>query len=190
MARGPFARYTARRQYAAASEEARQAWVDFTELDGTPLTRCQALSVSADCQRAMAATAFGFRRANERDQDGRTLAESHGLTALLLETVADTELATQQPNTDKPWWRRRSNLADDPTIWSVLTGLSTETRERERADLTLALRDAVIERVGSAAAETLALIACGYYVLSGMPLAEASRLTGPAGKEQNTGDDL
>jgi hypothetical protein len=188
MARNLLARYRARGWYFTASDEAAQAWAEFTEPGGTPLTRCRALSVAADCERTMSANAFGFRRADKQDEDGFTLGQSHSMAALLLELVADTELASLRPDADNVPWRWRSNLADDPTVAAVLAGLSIQVEPALRAALTVSLCDVVVDRVGAQAAESLAWVACGYYVLSGMSLAEAQWRTGPHGPTGTGGE--
>ena len=181
MSGGLFARYTARRRHFAAQDEAVQAWADFTEIGAGWVARWEALSLMADCERTMADTAFGFPRAGERDQDGFTVAESHAMAAGLLELVADTEIATIPDDTGTlpVWSRHGSTLVGDPQVAAVLTRLSTQDQPRERAWLTLALYDAVVGRVGGQAAEVLAWVVCGYYVLTGMSLPEAQWRTGP-----------
>lgn len=179
---GLFARYRARRLYFAAQDEAVQAWAEFTETGGSWVARWEALALLADCERTMAHTAFGFSRSGVRDHDGFTVAESHDMAAGLVELVADTEIATMSDETDttRPVWSRHgSTLVDDPQVATVLTRLSTQDQSGQRAELVLALYDAVIGRVGGQGAEVLAWVACGYFVLSGMSLAEAQWRTGP-----------
>lgn len=171
-----FARRWARRAYFAADQEARQAWEEFADLD--PAARRVALLWAADCERTMADTAFGFADADETDEDGFTLAQSLGMAALLLEMVADTE-----PVPGTSWApARRSNLDDERPVADVLTALTQTSDVRARAVLTLTLHDVVVSRVGGQAAAALAaVVAYGYYRLSGMSDADARWLTGPAG---------
>jgi hypothetical protein len=187
-----FSRYQARRRYAEAQRESAHEWAQFTEPGGTRLSRWECLSAMADCARRMADNAVGFGRADDRDPDGYTVAQSHGLSALLLELVADTEMATfyhyDVADTDADTDAAAdvvaaapNVLADDASVAAVLARLSNVLDMRERAELTLALRDVVLGHVGHRAADVLALVACGYYVLSGMSLPEAEWRAGTGG---------
>jgi hypothetical protein len=174
--RGVFARWSARRRYLAADREAGQASEDFADLD--PAARRDALLWMADCERAMSDTAFGFAAADEVDEDGRTLARSHGMAALLLTMVANTELEPGQPRQ----YFRLSNLDDDPAVANVLTALARATGLRARAVLTLTLSDLVVGQVGRQAVEVLtASVAYGYYRLSGLSHEHAQFLIRPDG---------
>ncbi len=161
------ARYRARRRYFAAALEATRVWPAFTDPAGTVVSRWEALSWAADCDRTMAATAFGFGDTYDKDFHGRTLEQAHRLMAELQELMADTELAPVPTDCGSPAWRWRSHLADDPAVSSVLTRLACETDMARRAELTVALHDAVAPMVGAQIAETLSWVARGYRVLAG-----------------------
>jgi len=169
------ARYTARREYWAASDEATRAWTSFTEPDGTTVTRWEALSWAANCERTMADTASGFADTYEEDFGGRTLEQAHRLAAELLELMADTELAPMPTELGCPAWPWRSHIADAPTVSAVLTRLARETDMGGKAELTLALHAAVVPMVGDQVAEVLAWIARGYTVLAGLDRAGGDR---------------
>jgi hypothetical protein len=171
--RNIFARYAARRQFRAASAEAEQAWETFT---ATADGRREALLWAADCERTMAATAFGFADASHVDKDGFTREQWHDHAALLLTMVADTEV---QPPA-RAWC---SNLADDPAVADVLARMTAAGTLWERAHRTLRLYDLLVGRVGSQAAEALATVAYRYLVLAGVPAWDAIRWVWPTGRD-------
>ena len=185
-----FGRCQARRRYFTAADKARAACDRFLTATSA-FARSQALRDEADTDLVMAANAFGFRGAAERDPDGCTLTDSHALAAELLDMVADTEDAValnglvtvrELQTMTRPWAR----LADDPAVAAVLTALSAESRPAARGVLTLALYDAVVPRVGGQAGEVLIGVAYRYFRLAGMSIEEATWRVGtkPNGGER------
>lgn len=178
-------RYLARRRYFAAGRDSVRAWEDFTEPGADARVRRDALLVMAGCERTMSKTAFGFADADESDEDGFTLTQSHGFAALLLVMVAGTERDPQAPT--PPSTTGDDSVAgacvgEDSAVFDVVVRLAAATDPYERGVLTLSLYDVVVARVGGQAAETLAAgVAYGYFLLAGMASTNARWLTGPAG---------
>jgi hypothetical protein len=171
-----FPRWTARRRYFAVQAQAAEAWTLFAAPPGDARSRVDALRDMAACERVMADTAFGFRDADEQGEVGLTQAQWTGMSALLTEMVADTEVKAY--DLDQPLPGRRSNLTDDPAVAEAIERLSAETELAARAELTVALYRAVIGRVGGQAAEVLAALACSYYELAGLSMKDAMARVG------------
>lgn len=165
------ARHKARRRHWVLADEYRQAQSNF--MDDDPDIRHDALMEMAECEDLMAGMQWSLVGANDQDADGFTREQSHRSSALLLAMVADTEAY--------PWYpMRRSDLDDDPALFDVLTALSVAPNPYQKAELTLALYDLVVGRVGGQAAEVLTTsVAYCYFRLSGMDDQEARWRTGP-----------
>ena len=171
---GVFARWSARRRYFAADKEFGLAMSQFWAPDGDASTRSDALLWMADREQVKADNAFGFYGEDETDEHGVPAAQWFRYGALLLTMVAYTELSSPT---------RLSDLDDDPAVAEVLSVLSATRDLRLRAEWTLRLYDAVVGRVGGQAAEVLAaVVAQGYYSLSGLSETEAAWRTGPDGR--------
>jgi hypothetical protein len=188
--------YRARRRYFTADARARAAVDQFTT-SPEPFDRMLALWEWADAERTMAENTDGFRGHRDRAEEGFTLAASQDMRARLLGRVADTEAAL--------WWCHDTDgddhgggdggavtaadresfgvpvcydlallpLSDDAD--AVLAALETEPDLVARAGLVLAFFEAVVDLVGGQAAEVLAVVACSYFELSGLPFREAHR---------------
>jgi hypothetical protein len=181
MIRFLFPRYAARRRYFQASEQSAQAWAEFTAPGGTWVSRWNALREMADCERTIAETVFGFPHAHERDENGFTIAQSNAISADLLELVAGTEIRIESSDNQACDAQEasavaamaRTGLDADPTVSAVLAQIADTTEPAARAEQLAALYNAVVDRVGGQAAEVLVWVAHGYYVLSGLSLAQA-----------------
>lgn len=170
----------ARRRYFAADAQSGTARkVLATSAD--PVDRMQALWEWADAELAMAENTHGFPGYRERDEDGFTLAASLDLVARLLGRVADTEAAL--------WWGGDAPDGDGggaPVVYGLtlplgdsavaaLALLETEADPVVRADLVLALYEAVVDMVGGQAAEALAALASYYLELAGLSRKDIQR---------------
>jgi hypothetical protein len=172
-----------RRRYFTAAGEARTA---FESLTASPdaYGRMLVLFDLADQERAMAETAYAFADAKVRDEDGFTLAASHDLAARLLVMLACTEgavcvdegahLAVPSPHNQ----HSLAGLPLPPAASTLLAGLATTPQPMKRARLTLALRNALVDLVGTQAGEALAGAACAYFQLAGLSHQDAAHLVG------------
>jgi hypothetical protein len=169
-------RYRDRRRYFAADRRAGRA-LDILARAADPTVRYTALSTVATCQRTLATYAAAFRHANERDEDGYTLAESHAAAARLATLLANTELALSLRQPHRTAFTEP--LAHDPHVAAVLAELARTHRPGGRAVLVQALYPVVVDQVGGQAAEILGAIAVAYYRLHGLPTHFAARLVWP-----------
>lgn len=173
---GVFARWSARRRYFAADEEFGLALAQFWSPNGDASTRSDALLWMADREQVKADNAFGLYGI-EPDDEGFTAAQWHRYGALLLTMVAYTELSRPA---------RLSALDNDPDVARILSVLAATRDLQLRAERTLLLYDAVVGQVGGQAAEVLAaVVARGYYLLSGMSEPEAAWRTSPEGRRRS-----
>jgi hypothetical protein len=160
----------ARGDYFAADRRLSRAW-NLLESEPHPGRRALLLAdmaVDEELRAEVYTAAFGADP--NPDEGGRDMATSTASSAMLLHVLSNTEVLTPDADWDYTWADIcEANDVDVPWVEAqpVLERLCHEADPAQRAVLVWDLCDAVVDRVGGQAAETLASIALSYQRLAG-----------------------